>query len=241
MPEETEPISRLLARKIEQDSALAEVLARGVVNLRALARWLIRTNHWAATEDAVLSALRRYVASSRKESSVEQARALLSRAHLNTRSRVCLVTLPKSKGVQQAVGSLITSLDYSKGEILRLIQTERGIKVLIDETNLPKLQRAVGASVQSVEHNLTELNVVVSEETMQTPGVLALIFGAIASRGINVVESVSGLPEHLVFVAEKDAMDAYDALAALTRPASPTVRVVHQAAEDAARPRRRRA
>lgn len=53
------PVAKEVDVALGQDPVAREALQRGIVNLRALSRWLIRTRGWNASEEAVLSALRR--------------------------------------------------------------------------------------------------------------------------------------------------------------------------------------
>lgn len=206
--------AQAVATYLDQDGVVREALSRGIVNQRALARWLIETKGWDATEEAVISAVRRHLEREDADRSVfDAARALFDAAHVNMRSRVGLVVAAKTQEVQERLPELFQAVDYSRGEVLRILQTDRCIKVIVDEANLASVGDLLGEdAVQEVHDGLAEINVVLPEETVTTPGVLALICTTLALHRINILEVATGLPEHLLFVAQEDARRAYETL-----------------------------
>lgn len=204
---------------LRQDGVVREALRRGIVNQRALARWLLERNGWEATEEAVLSALRRALAEV-ETSPLERAEAIFARAHLNMRSHVGIIKLSKTSEVQRLLPKLFDVVDYTKGEALRIIQSERSVKILLDEVNMPHVLRLLrNEHVEETTRRVTEINVVLPMESKTTPGIGALMMNALALQGINILEFVTGIPEVLLFVAEDDALAAYEALANLIQGA----------------------
>ena len=55
-------------------------------------------------------------------------------------------------------------------------------------------------------------------EAVNTPGIIAVISNELAINGINVMESMSCVPEMLWFVKEKDVLKAYNVMFQLCGP-----------------------
>jgi len=55
-------------------------------------------------------------------------------------------------------------------------------------------------------------------EAVKTPGIIAVISNELAMNGINVMESMSCVPEMLWFVKEKDVLKAHNVLYQLCPP-----------------------
>lgn len=219
-----EPAPLSLPRRVQAifdaDGVLHEVIRRGLVNYRALARWMIATHDLAGTEDAVLSAIRRL----RRNPNFDpfrSARSLLSQCHLNVRSRVCQILVAKTDDVRRRIPQMVQFVDFSKGEMLYFTWGEAGLKVLIDESNLGAVQNLFGNAVKGALKRLSAVTVVEPEAGLNTPGVLALMSETLALRGINVIDAVYGFPDYTFFVKDADAMRAYEALESLVQVSSP--------------------
>lgn len=216
-------VSDRVRHHLARDAVAREALLREFVNHHALARWLIQTYGWDASESAVVSALRRYEGQAEAETFRRAAR-LFAEGQLSLRANVCILALPKSAAAQNQLSDLFDLVDYKRGEALRVIQSERTIKVLVDEANLDGALEVLGEDrVDVVLRGLTEITVLAPEESLWTPGVLALVFDTLAGHGINVVEVVSALAEILLVVEQGDALGAYEALEDLIEQTAPMV------------------
>lgn len=205
-------VAQEVKASLGQDGVIREALRREVINQRALARWLIDEHGWDTTEEAVLSAIRRY-ADALEGEVYDQAKTVLGQAHLNMRSQVGIVKMSKTQDVQEALPHLFELVDYTKGEALRVIQSERSIKVFVDEANIPAVLELLGERhVRETRRNVTEINLVLPMESKTTPGIAGLVLNTFGLHGINLLEIVTGIPEVLLFVHEEDALDAYEAL-----------------------------
>lgn len=203
---------------LERDGVVAEALSRGIVNLRGLARWIIRTEDLDATEDAVLSALRRQ----RRDGSDDpyaEAREILAGSHLNVRSGVTLVTAPRTKTIQEKLVKLVHLVDFEKGEILYYTHGDSGVKIVVDRANLDDVKNLLGKDVKKALEDLAAVSVVQPPEGLWVSGVLALMSQALALQRTNVVDAVWGFPEYTFFVEQEDTLPAYQALDGLIRAA----------------------
>lgn len=208
------PISDEVAAHLSHDVIVQEALARGIVNRRALARWLI-DNGVPGSEEAVLSAIRRH-AETGNGTRLKPAYELLSGAHLNIRSGMCVILLDKRPTVQKELPRLFEAVDYSKGEALRVIHGKRSIKVILDEMNQePVVDMVPDHHVQEVLEGLAEVHLVADNGPLDVPGVFGLISTTLGLAGINIVEIVCGSPEVVIVVQGQKALQAYEKLDAL--------------------------
>lgn len=223
----------------ERDGVVNEAVARGIVNYRALARWIMDVTRVEASEDAVLSAIRRI----RGHPSIRPFRTahkVVAESHLNVRSGLCQVTAPRTKHVQERLAGIFREIDFERGEILYYTQGEGGIKVLVDEANLKKVQTHLGGHILETTKHLAAVSIVEPREGLQTPGILALLTNALALQNINIVDAVFGLPDYLFFVRQEDTLRAYQALETLIAVSKQEVQA-ERAPRSPARPTPRRA
>lgn len=202
-------------RYLDGDGAAQDMLARGVLNYRAFARWLIDQHGWDTTEEAVVSALRRYP-TDRSPNGLVPATDVLSKSWLNSRTNVCSLTLPRTIQVHRRLANLFEIVDPSKGELLRIMEGDRTVKVLVSGTNLEAVKEAMSPhQIHDIATGLAEYSISCPDSVRHITGVLAIVHNALASHRINVLEAACGVGEITVFVGEDDSLKAYQVLNAL--------------------------
>lgn len=203
---------------LDGDIAAREILARGALGLRQMARWLMKTQAWpGATEVAIVSAIRRYPIEGRSRAAA-LARHMLHKSHVNTRANICSIMLPKTTEAHRALVPLVQCIDPSRGEMVRIIEGERAIKVIVDRVKLDQVCKVLGdRNINYDLRDLVEYSLVCPDEAGKTPGILALVFSSLAAHDVNVIEAVGGSGEQLIFVHERDARLTFQILQKITR------------------------
>lgn len=209
-------IAKRVAERIHEDPIIQEALGRGFANKRALAKWLIETSDWDASLSSVVSAVRRHTPEE-GEDVLTPAREVLATSHVNSRSPVCSIQLENDTRIEKALPELFDAVDPLQGQTLRVISSDKGFRVIVDEDNhKPVIEILNARLVSRVHQGLTEFSIMIPSEGWETPGILALLCGRLAMRGINIVGVVDGVYQNILLVDDADAWPAYEALAELT-------------------------
>ena len=202
-------INKEVQRIIERDAAIRKDLARGIINKRALAAYVQKNFRIGGDINAAISAIRRYEAGA-KEEFFTKATGIIRNAKISTRTNIAIIALAKTPDVQRMLPKIFSSVNYDRGEVIRIIQAEARIKVIVDEKNVPKVTGMVGEKdVLNVKKSLAELNMLLTETSAKVPGVLALLDTELAGNKINIVETCSCVPEVLWFFDQKDLLKAH--------------------------------
>lgn len=197
---------------LDADGPAREMLARDVVNVRALARWLQDLLDLDASEEGIVSAIRRYPRVP-DESTFQRAREVIAGAHMHSRSNVCAFSLPRTAETHTRLADLFDHVNPDRGELLRVIEGVEATKVIVGGSKAKAVRRTLHPSnVRDERSGLAEYALIPPERAQHTPGVLALVHSTVASRGINVVDSASGGNELLLFVDEDDSLPTYRTL-----------------------------
>lgn len=197
---------------VSRDGIVLEALRRGFVNHRALARWVIETHGLDASEEAALSGLRRRE-TGLGEPVIEAARRVLAQASLRVRSDVVLLVVPRDPRALGTLQGLSGTVDLSGTQPSRITRGQEAVKLVVDEDDLDAVLDQLGSvPVDDVVEDLTELQVRLPQEALDTPGVLMLLCSALALLKINLVDVTTGVDEHLLVVPEREATLAYQAL-----------------------------
>lgn len=212
MSSTAEQVAQILAR----DGVAREGLRRGIINVRALARWMIATSGWAASEEAVLSALRRSPWTVSPPD--PNLKRILKTSHINTTSNVCSVMLRGGLNTIPLAVPLIKLLKAENPQFLRVIVSNDNARLVISGEQMPFIKRLLGDLIEDVREGLTEISITQTKESLNAPGVVAYIVGALSFQDINFVGIVRHKGALQLLVNEADASRALFALGGVLGP-----------------------
>jgi len=198
---------------LDNSPCIRRDLSRDIINARALAKYILKENKMDATLDAVISAIRRYELN-RQDNIFLIANKLISQTvNLSTRTGLAEITLLKDTDVQKILPELFEIIQYVRGDVLRVVQADESIRLLIDEKNLEKIKEVFPENkIIRLDKNLAEINMHMHPKMRTTQGILAAISNELAINGINIIEIMSCFPEMLFFVKEQDVLKAHQVL-----------------------------
>ena len=164
--------------------------------------------------DAVVSAIRRYEEEKPLEKKYETARKVIAGSEdIRITSSIVIIALEKTKQTQELLQKAFTLIDYDKGEILLIIQGEQSIKLIINDKNKEKIATIFPKkTIINIEENIAEVNIQLSEEAVRTPGIISVLSTELMINDVNIVESMSCVPEMLFFIKQKDVVKSYQIL-----------------------------
>jgi len=210
-------VAKAIAKEIEDDVVVRRALEKGIVSIKSLAVYLIRKNKLDASADAVVSAIRRYKEEKPLEKKYEKARQVISKsADIRITTNIVELAVEKNEEAQKILQKTFAMVSYEKGEILLIIQGEKSIKIIINAKNKEKILSLFSKkSVIDIEDNLAEINIILMDEAVKIPGIIATLSTEFMIHDINIYESMSCVPEMLFFVKQKDVMESYKFLSTL--------------------------
>ncbi|MBI5389492.1 hypothetical protein HZB01_03880, partial [Candidatus Woesearchaeota archaeon] len=109
-------------KAIETDAAAKKDLSRNVINVRALAKYLLSEYKINATLEAVISSIRRYRRQPLAKGEATRVYSLLKQAKIRTLTKMASLALKKNEEVHQKIGALLPSINSTGGEVLRVME-----------------------------------------------------------------------------------------------------------------------
>ena len=203
----TQNISDRIKYFLDNDFIIRKCLFKNIISLRALSRHIIiKLELKDKNLDAVISAIRRYK-KFEKEESGEKLRKIFSKIAVKTKSNIANIRVQKGRRSVESISRLNSVIDVEKGEIIRVIQAEQSITIIIDEKNLEKFYGIFAkADCISIDKKLVEVNLQFTEEAQDVRGIVALVASSLNAEGINIVEIMSSAPELLLIVKKGDLL-----------------------------------
>jgi len=198
---------------LDNDFIIRKCLFRNIISLRALSRYVIKSLSLEEKNlDAVMSAIRRYKREERMKTEIE-LKKIFSKIAVKTRSNIVDICVKKNKKVLENLNKINSIVDIEKGEVIRIIQSEEGVRIIIDEKNLDKFFNYFSKNdCTSIEKNLTEINLHFPIGASKTKGIISLISSSYNAEDINIIEIMTGAPELLIFIKKDDLLKALNVI-----------------------------
>jgi aspartokinase len=191
---------------IESDAALRRDLSRDVINIRALARWMIKRYDIFSSPDAVISAIRRFSKNSKFEESDKAAIKIFKRSQITTKNNIVCLTVSDRGG---ALFERLVGFDKP----FKMMIGDENSKIITARQCLDEIQILIPKKIiVNVEKNLGEISMILSAEAQSTPGILAHMSAELALSDVNIYEIIVCLPEISLYVSEKNIVKAHDSI-----------------------------
>jgi len=204
---------------LDNNPCIKRDLSKGLINSRALAKYIIKIQKMDATIDAVISSIRRYEMGKRDDIFLNARKLISQTINLSTRSGLTEISLIKDDETQRFIPELFDTIEHSRGEVLRVIQATEAIKLIVDEKNLDNVISVFPKNkIINIDKNIAEINMHMAPKMIKTYGILAVISNELAINSVNILEVMTCLPEMLLFVKEEDILKAYQVLYQLCHP-----------------------
>jgi len=197
-------INQQVWHAIQKDPAVLLGLQRKLVNIRALAKHLIQDKGIAGSLDSVISSIRRFPLDEATQEE-QTLRNLFRDSVISTTNNVACVT------VSGRVSDVISAITFP---VLRITSGIDHVKLIVESRHASDAQNAF--SDASIEKNLSEISVTLSQEAVATKGVLARITSELALANINIHEILVCPPQFLIYVAQSNIVKAHERIMSLT-------------------------
>jgi aspartokinase len=203
---------------IEQDVSIRRGLSRGFINSRALAVYIQRNLNLSCSLDAVISAIRRYEAGKESKEDMKNRYKLIASSKVSSRTRMVSILFRKDGNVRKSLAKLYEKIDFSKGEVLRILEVSQYIKIIIDQSNYRFVDELFSKSdIMAVDRKLGEISLIYSDNVIDTPGVFAALSSELALNSISIRDGVICGSEHIFIIHEDEMMKALQALHNITK------------------------
>lgn len=207
-------IRRRIEGVIEADPVIKKGLQRGIINSRALARFIQETNGVESTTDAILGVIRRYDVG---EDDQDFHKAFKD-CELSMRNKVGDLALENNQDTMRRIAEFAGTIQTTKGEGLRIVVGLKSIRVVAEQKALDAFRRTLPSrDVISYGTDLVEISLLLPPETQKIKGIIARITTELALNDVNLVSINCCSPEDILLVAEKDAPRALETLQRLLR------------------------
>ena len=202
---------RLIEKVIETDPVIKKGLQRGIINGRALARFIQESDGVDSSPEAILGIIRRYPL---PKESTAGAYQILGEGELTMRSKMADLLLENSPEVMERVLEFAKSNRTTRGENLSVTVGVRSIRVTAEQKALDQFREEFrDKDVLAYARNLVEISILLPMDAWRTKGIVGRIATELALNDVNLFSIMASCPpEPTVLVDEKVAPRAAEVL-----------------------------
>lgn len=197
------------------NSPIQQHLRKDLLNVRALARYIIKEKQLDASLDAVISAIRRFSNDQGPFQDMLDIEGLFKNSSVTTKNNLICVTLREQSDILKYLIDSMKITDFERRETLRLIKGKNNLKILMDFKNLEKIKKLFPTNNLEIKEGLSEIRIKTSLRADQTKGVVSRVSSELMIRNINISEIIFCVPEIIVYIHQEDLLEAHKSIMAL--------------------------
>lgn len=201
---------------LERDIVLHEGLTRGVLNYRRTARWLIEKEGWETTEEAVVSALRRYKPPHLVD--FNDAREQLEGAVIEAETGLVIITLPHIEEIVDRLPNAWAILETE--QMFAVLPGRKHLRIITEEKRLPEIQNMLKTEKQDHLRRVACLRVRLPEDGPSAMISVSTLIHALAYRDKHVLGVFTCGPESVLMIPSNQFSSAYRLASQLTKSTS---------------------
>lgn len=177
--------------------------------MRALAKYILKKYNLQVSLDAVISAIRRFQSQEIFEEEDAHLVSALKDSQVSTKNNVvCLTITHPDNSVFSKAGQFLQ--DHPGA---RMTVGSYGFKLFVETRDVDDAKMALhlDKSVR-VQTGLSQISIVAGDVIANMKGVAARITSELSLANINIKEMIICVPEFLIFVEERDTVQAHNSL-----------------------------
>ena len=211
-------VRRTVERIIESDPTIRTGLFRGIINSRALSRYILENCAVDATPDAVLGVLRRYPVEGKGE---DNRRLAFKSCDVLMRSGIGYLTIEDGPGVMKRVAEFTSTINSTRGESFRVILGSSMVRVITRQEALePFRQSFRPREIISYAGDLSEVCLLLPYGTDRLGEIATSVTAQLTLNAVNPVAVLVVPPEDVIIVPESDASQTFEAVNQLLKEES---------------------
>ncbi len=212
-------IRELVWKTIDQSPSIRMDLKRGIINSRALAKYIKKEMSInTGSLDAIISAIRRYKEEDPYDELRQGAIDAIKGARLSSKNHLASLTIRKTKETLDIIRKIFDTIDITEQNTLRIVHTQKAIKLIVDEEHIESIKEVFNKNhLMDETKDLGEVVIDLKETSWNTPGVLSVLAAELTLNKININETHTCMPEIIFLFEETELMRAYEVIYELSQ------------------------
>jgi hypothetical protein len=197
---------RQVEKILENEPVIRKGLQWGIINSRALARFIQLRDKLDASPEAILGIIRRFPV---KEGEGKESSRVLGNCELAMRDKVAGLVLENGSETMKRISEFAASIKSTRGENLRIVVGLRWITVIANQNALAQFRESFSSKeVFRYDRDLVEISILLTPASTDTKGVFARITGELFLNDVNLLSIDTSYLEMIILMKEESAAKA---------------------------------
>jgi hypothetical protein len=198
---------REVEKILENEPVIRKGLQWGIINSRALARFIQSRDGLDASPEAILGIIRRYPLKEQAER--EEPSRVLRNCELAMRDKVAGLVLENGPETMKRISEFAASIKSTRGENLRVVVGLRWITVIANQKAMDQFRESFSSKeVFRYEKDLAEISILLTPAAPATKGIYARITNELLLNDVNLVSIDTSHLEIIILINEENASKA---------------------------------
>lgn len=213
--------TNLIWKYLDRNTDVKRDLARGIVNVRSLAKFILKENpHLDIGITGIVTAIRRYL----DEKKFEEKHKALDKIFENTKLEMsfgnAILHLKKTEHSLNALTELFKKLNLLGEDTVNLVMDKSSFALTFDDDHYDLIRNQFNDDkVMKEMKDVGQIVLKFDPAVMETPNVFSTVLNEVGINDINVIDSVTKREKFMIFVKEKDLMNTCNILYKFTKEA----------------------
>jgi hypothetical protein len=201
---------RMVESILERDPVIRKGLQRGIINSRALARFIHDTIGVDATPEAILGYIRRYPIDGDDPTDY---RIIFKDCEIKMKSKMGDLAIDHGPHTMKQISEFAATIKTTRGENLRVLCGTRYVRVIADQRRLAQFKKTLlDKEIVNYIEDLVEVSLLLPPIAEQADGIYTRITAQLTMNDVSPVAVLCCAPEAILIVKEEDSVKALQAL-----------------------------
>ena len=203
---------------LERDPSIRKCLAKGLINLSSLAKYIIKTTNTHNSQDSILSVLRRYNEKADYAEARDDVKEILKKASIQTKEQISFIVLKSEDMTMRRINDVLNMMKFFGTDTFNVVKGDDYIVLICDAKNVEMITaKYLKDELVEIKNDIGEINLRLGTDVRKTVGVFATILNELAINDINVVEAITCVSHDNLYVDEADLPKAHMVLSNLKK------------------------
>src|SRR3989344_1976599 len=121
---------------LERDPSIRKCLAKGLINLSSLAKYIIKTTKTTNSQDSILSVLRRYNEKADYAEARDDVKEILKKASIQTKEQISFIVLKSEDMTMRRINDVLNMMKFFGTDTFNVVKGDDYIVLICDAKNV---------------------------------------------------------------------------------------------------------
>ncbi|MFH2019781.1 MAG: hypothetical protein ABIJ34_00045 [archaeon] len=202
-------IEQIFSQFIAKRPEIEKCYSEGLVNRRALARYLIEKKVIPHSQfDAAIAMLRRFEFRKSKKEDFDVFKHLT----LQLKDNLSIMAFTKEEDILTGFKKFIDSTEFGIGETLKMVVGTANITIIIDTKKIGLVKKNFRKEPKYTIEKISEMSLLFPDTVINTKGIISVISNEFYTHDILINEILTASSELLLYLKEDYVLKAYEVI-----------------------------